>query len=104
MKLKRTIAVAMNKNEKIQVPDGELWVGYIDANIVVEIKTNKPQYGYGETLASAVNSSDRVDRGRVKKFYGTPGSAIVAKGNNSSSYPYAFTCLVFDISKEVSNV
>lgn len=104
MKLKRTIAVAINKGEKIAVPDGELWVGYIDANIVVEIKTTKSQYAYGNTLASATNSSDRVDRGRIKKFYGTPGSEIYAYGSGTGSQAYAFTCLVFDISKEVNNV
>lgn len=38
MKLKRTIAVAIKYNEKMIVPDGELWDGYIDANIVVESK------------------------------------------------------------------
>ena len=104
MKLKRTIAVAINRYEKMTVPDGELWVGYIDANIIVEIKTTKSQYAYGYTLASAINSSDRVDRGRIKKFYGTPGSEIVAHGSGSGNHAYAFTCLVFDISEEVKNV
>lgn len=104
MKLKRTIAVAINKNEKMVVPDGELWVGYIDADIVVQINTTKSQYAYGHTLARAVNSSDNVDRGRIKKFYGTPGSEIYAYGSGTGSQAYAFTCLVFDISKEVKNV
>lgn len=107
MKLKRTIAVAINYGEGMKVPDGELWVGYIDANIVVDTKkvTKGSQYAYGDTLANRTNSSDRVDRGRIKKFYGTPGSIIYAEGNAAGSgSAYAFTCLVFDISKEVNNV
>nr|DAM13726.1 MAG TPA: hypothetical protein [Caudoviricetes sp.] len=107
MKLKRTIAVAINYGEGMKVPDGELWVGYIDANIVVDTKkvTKGSQYAYGNDLARGVNTSDRVDRGRIKKFYGTPGSIIYATGNNAGGgSAYAFTCLVFDISKEVNNV
>lgn len=107
MKLKRTIAVAIKYNEEMIVPDGELWVGYIDANIVVDTKkvTKGSQYAYGDDLARGVNTSDRVDRGRIKKFYGTPGSIITPKGNSAGSgSAYVFTCLVFDISKEVSNV
>lgn len=37
MKLKRTVAVSLKRHEQITVPSGELWVGYIDDNIVVEI-------------------------------------------------------------------
>ncbi|MDU5099268.1 MAG: hypothetical protein E6249_02250 [Peptoniphilus grossensis] len=111
MKLKRTIAVALKKNEKIQVPNGELWVGYTDRSIIVEIvgansaRTN--HWGYGFDLANATagsSSNPNIDVGRTKRFYATPGSQVIVKVNTSIDATYAFTCLVFDISKEVSNV
>lgn len=106
MKLKRTIAAAIKKDEKIKVPDGELWVGYIDNNVIVEIVGAKNHRGYGYELASTdkVNSGEKPDAGRTKRFYATPGSQVTVKVNNSFDATYAFTCLVFDISKEVNNV
>lgn len=106
MKLKRTIAAAMKKDEKIKVPDGELWVGYIDSNVIVEIVGAKNHRGYGYELASTdrVSSEGKPDTGRTKRFYATPGSQITGYCWNSYSGTFAFTCLVFDISKEVSNV
>lgn len=111
MKLKRTIAVALKKDEKIQVPDGELWVGYIDRNIIVEIvgvgtpKMGHMGYGFDVANATAGSSSNsNIDVGRTKRFYATPGSQVTIKVNTSFDATYAFTCLVFDISKEVSNV
>ncbi len=111
MKLKRTIAAAMKKNEKIKVPDGELWVGYLDNNMIVEIvgagTANVAHHGYGFELANVgalVNKEGKPDIGRTKRFYATPGSQITAYYYSSYSGTFAFTCLVFDISKEVSNV
>ena len=109
MKLKRTIAVSLKEDEKIQVPDGELWVGYIDNNMVVEIVgagTSKVgHWGYGHELANASSSkTTNVDTGRTRRFYATPGSQIAVKFSASFTATFAFTCLVFDISKEVKNV
>lgn len=110
MKLKRTIAVALKKNEKIQVPDGELWVGYIDKNIIVEIvgagTSQNGHWGYGFDLANAdiTSKTTNIDFGRTKRFYATPGSQIAVKFSATFSATFAFTCLVFDISKEVNNV
>ena len=111
MKLKRTIAVAIKKDEKIQVPDGELWVGYLDNNMIVEIvgagTPGVAHHGYGFELANAgalVNREGKPDIGRTKRFYATPGSQITAYYYNSYSGTFAFTCLVFDISEEVKNV
>lgn len=102
MKLKRTIAVAMKKDESMIVPDGELWVGYMDKHMVLETSANKNHFGYNEPLASLYG--DKVS-GDTNKFYGTPKGIVKCKGNNASGDPtYAFTCLVFDISKEVNNV
>ncbi|NMW85506.1 hypothetical protein HKO22_07140 [Peptoniphilus sp. AGMB00490] len=109
MKLKRTIAASLKENEKIQVPDGELWVGYIDNNMVVEIVgagTSKVgHWGYGHALANASFSKPtNIDTGRTRRFYATPGSQIAVEFSNTFTATFAFTCLVFDISKEVSNV
>lgn len=110
MKLKRTIAVSLKEDEKIQVPDGELWVGYIDNNMVVEIVgegTSKVgHWGYGFELANAnpADNKKNIDIGRTRRFYATPGSQIAVKFSASFTATFAFTCLVFDISKEVKNV
>nr|DAT19189.1 MAG TPA: hypothetical protein [Caudoviricetes sp.] len=108
MKLKRTIAVALKDNEKMQVPDGELWVGYIDNKFVVEIvgadATKVTHLGFNNSLASSRTSDANIDHGRVNRFYATPGSQIVAAYKDTFGESYAFICLVFDISKEVNNV
>lgn len=107
MKLKRTIAAAIKKDEKIQVPDGELWVGYIDNNMVVEIvgagTSEVDHWGYGHEIANGSKTSN-VDTGRTRRFYATPGSQIAVDRSNTITATFAFTCLVFDISKEVKNV
>jgi len=108
VKLKRTIAVALKDKEKMQVPDGELWVGYIDRKFVVKIvgadASKNTHWGFNSALAHARLADANIDHGRVNRFYATPGSQIVAHQVDSPDGSYAFTCLVFDISKEVNNV
>lgn len=108
MKLKRTIAVSLKSGEKMQVPNGELWVGYIDRKFVVEIvaadASKNTHWGFNSALAWARLADTNVDHGRANRFYATPGSQIVAHQVDTPDGSYAFTCLVFDISKEVNNV
>ena len=108
MKLKRTIAVSLKDGEKMQVPNGELWVGYIDRKFIVEIvaadASKNSHWGFNSALARARLADANIDHGRANRFYATPGSQIVAQQVNSPKDSYAFTCLVFDISKEVNNV
>lgn len=108
MKLKRTIAVSLKGGEKMQVPNGELWVGYIDRKFIVEIvaadASKNSHWGFNSALARARLADANIDHGRANRFYATPGSQIVAQQVDSPKDSYAFTCLVFDISKEVNNV
>ena len=91
MKLKRTIAVAMKKDESMIVPDGELWVGYMDKHMVLETSANKNHFGYNEPLASLYG--DKVS-GDTNKFYGTPKGIVKCKGNNASGDPtYALSLI-----------
>lgn len=92
----------------MQVPNGELWVGYIDRKFIVEIvaadASKNSHWGFNSALARARLADANIDHGRANRFYATPGSQIVAQQVNSPKDSYAFTCLVFDISKEVNNV
>lgn len=102
MKLKRTIAASLKRFEEIVIPEGELWVGYLDNNMTLNTKSKlENHYGYNYGLTYGTTNS--VDLGRTNKFYGTPKSIIRCFGNSSEDSTHAFTCLVFDISEEVKN-
>lgn len=92
----------------MQVPNGELWVGYIDRKFIVEIvaadASKNSHWGFNSALARARLADANIDHGRANRFYATPGSQIVAQQVDSPKDSYAFTCLVFDISKEVESV
>lgn len=94
MKLKRTISITLQENEKLIVPEGELWKGYLHEGL--KLKTQRPSTSFSDY--SAYGNAGSV----IVPFYAIPGSSI--EGSFRSSSSAAFICLVFDISKEVKSV